>query len=99
MLDETQNEPTLVKVEFHDDNDGSVKVVEVLEGTKVTEAASKAGVMIPTLCHHPRLTPAGQCGLCVVAVEGGPTPTQLACSTSCRPNDEGSPMKVRSNAS
>ena len=87
-------EKPLVKVEFHDDNDGSVVSVEVPTGTKVTEAATKAGVYIPTLCHHPRLSPAGKCGVCVVSVEQGPTPTQLACSTVCRPNNDGSPMKV-----
>ena len=94
MVGEEVKESTIV-VEFHDDNDGSVTVVEVPEGTKVTEAAAKAGVVIPTLCHHPRLTPVGKCGLCVVAVEKGPTPTQLACSTVCRSNDDGAPMKVR----
>lgn len=87
-----------VRVEFYDDNLGSlsqaVAVADVPEGTKITEAASKAGVYIPTLCHHPRLTPVGKCGLCVVAVENGPTPTQLACSTVCRRNDDGTPMRV-----
>lgn len=39
----------LVKVEFHDDNDGSVTVVNVPEGTRITEAATKAAVYIPTL--------------------------------------------------
>jgi NADH-quinone oxidoreductase subunit G len=86
--------PPTVKVEFHDDNDGRVVAVDVPVGTKVTEAAAKAGMYIPTLCHHPRLSPVGKCGLCVVSVEHGPTPTQLACSTVCRPNDDGSPMKV-----
>ena len=86
--------PPMVKVQFHDDNDGSIVAVDVPVGTKVTEAATKAGVYIPTLCHHPRLSPVGKCGLCVVSVEKGPTPTQLACSTVCRPNDDGSPMKV-----
>eukprot|EP00977_Amphora_coffeiformis_P012102 scaffold2987_cov170-Amphora_coffeaeformis.AAC.37 len=109
-----------VTVEFHDDNDGSITLVKVPEGTKITEAATKAGVFIPTvrqlfggfasdartsvrsgnnpfrfpyfcqgdyllteplhldnipilqLCHHPRLPPAGKCGVCVVAVENGP---------------------------
>jgi iron only hydrogenase large subunit-like protein len=90
----------MVRVEFHDDNDGSVTVVDVPEGTKITEAATQANVYIPTLCHHPRLAPVGKCGLCVVSVENGPTPTQLACSTTCRPNGDGvgddlsSPMKV-----
>lgn len=31
----------LVKVEFHDDNDGTITVVNVPAGTKITEAASK----------------------------------------------------------
>ena len=88
------DQDSMVTVEFHDDNDGSITVVEVEEGTKVTEAATKAGVYIPTLCHHPRLSPVGKCGMCVVSVENGPTSTQLACSTFCRTNDDGSPMKV-----
>ena len=57
-----ENEELTVQVEFHDDNDGSVTTVEVPAGTKVTEAATKAGVYIPTLCHHPRLSPVGKCG-------------------------------------
>jgi NADP-reducing hydrogenase subunit HndD len=88
------NPPIMLKVEFHDDNDGSIVTVLVPEGTRLTDAAEKCGVKIPTLCHHPRLTPAGKCGVCVVAVEGGPTPTQLACSTVCRPTEDGSPLKV-----
>jgi NADH-quinone oxidoreductase subunit G len=87
-------EQDLIRVEFIDDNDGSTTIVDVPEGTKITEAATKAGVYIPTLCHHPRLSPVGKCGLCVVSVENGPTPTQLACSTACRRNDDGSHMKV-----
>lgn len=79
----------MVTVEFHDDNDGTITKVQVPEGTKVTEAATKAGVYIPTLCHHPRLTPVGKCGLCAIAVENGPTPVQLACSTACRVQQEG----------
>jgi hypothetical protein len=34
-------EDGLVKVEFHDDNDGTITVVNVPAGTKITEAASK----------------------------------------------------------
>ena len=86
--DDNDASTSMVTVEFHDDNDGSVTVVQVPEGTKLTEAATQAKVYIPTLCHHPRLSPVGKCGLCVVAVENGPTPTQLACSTACRPPDD-----------
>ena len=46
--------------------------VEVPEGTTILWAAKKANFNIPTLCHHPDLTPGGQCGLCVVEIEGIP---------------------------
>ncbi|MBN1262651.1 MAG: formate dehydrogenase subunit alpha, partial [Anaerolineae bacterium] len=39
-------------------------------GATVLEAARSAGIEIPTLCHHPDLTPTGGCRLCVVEVEG-----------------------------
>ncbi len=44
--------------------------VEVPAGSTVLEAAQAAGVVVPTLCHHPDLTPTGACRLCVVEVEG-----------------------------
>jgi formate dehydrogenase alpha subunit len=44
--------------------------VEVPEGTTVLEAAQKAEVYIPTLCHDPELKPYGACRLCVVEIEG-----------------------------
>ncbi|MCO4773973.1 MAG: (2Fe-2S)-binding protein, partial [Deltaproteobacteria bacterium] len=34
------------------------------------EAAQRLGVHIPTLCHDPRLDPAGACRACLVEVEG-----------------------------
>jgi iron only hydrogenase large subunit-like protein/ferredoxin len=92
--DEEDTSEKLITVIFVDDNDGTTTSVEVPEGTKITEAATKAGVNIPTLCHHPRLPPVGKCGLCVISVENGPTPNQLACSTACRLNDDGTPMTV-----
>jgi formate dehydrogenase major subunit len=49
------------------------KTIEVQEGTTVLEAAEAAGLYIPTLCHHPQLTPYGGCRLCMVEVEGAPT--------------------------
>ncbi|KAG7360942.1 hypothetical protein IV203_036041 [Nitzschia inconspicua] len=88
---------TLVPVVFVNDSDGATTSVEVPDGTKITEAATKAGVYIPTLCHHPRLPPIGKCGLCVISVENGPTPHQLACSTACRLNDDGTPMTIHVN--
>ena len=49
------------------------KTIEVQEGTTVLEAAGEAGVYVPTLCHHPQLTPYGGCRLCMVDVEGART--------------------------
>jgi len=47
--------------------------IEVKEGTTVLEAAEEAGLYVPTLCHHPQLTPYGGCRLCMVEVEGART--------------------------
>jgi formate dehydrogenase major subunit len=49
------------------------KTIDVQEGTTVLEAAEEAGVYIPTLCHHPQLTPYGGCRLCMVDIEGART--------------------------
>ncbi|MCK9229225.1 MAG: molybdopterin-dependent oxidoreductase [Syntrophales bacterium] len=40
--------------------------VSVEKGATILEAAEKAGVFIPTLCHDKRLAPFGSCRLCVV---------------------------------
>jgi formate dehydrogenase major subunit len=49
------------------------KPIEVQEGTTVLEAAEAAGVYVPTLCHHPQLTPYGGCRMCMVEIEGAKT--------------------------
>ena len=46
------------------------KTVKARSGMTVLEAAQAAGVYIPTLCHHPYLSPSGSCRLCAVEVEG-----------------------------
>ncbi|MDD5772956.1 MAG: molybdopterin-dependent oxidoreductase [bacterium] len=46
------------------------KKISVPKGTKIIEAAKKAGIDIPHLCHHTGLEPFGGCRLCVVEVEG-----------------------------
>lgn len=43
--------------------------VEVTEGMSVLDAARKAGISIPTLCHHEALEPFGGCRLCMVEIE------------------------------
>jgi len=44
--------------------------ITAIPGQTVLEAAHTAGVYIPHLCHHPILSHAGECKLCVVEVEG-----------------------------
>lgn len=56
------------------------KKIQVDDGTRILEAAEKAGIEIPTLCHHEDLTPAGTCGMCIVEIEGDPS-YRRACMT------------------
>ncbi len=42
--------------------------VEVDRGTPVLAAARKAGIQMPTLCHHDLLKPYGSCRLCMVEI-------------------------------
>lgn len=37
----------------------------------ILETAEAHGIAIPTLCHDPRLTPSGRCGLCLVELADG----------------------------
>jgi NADH:ubiquinone oxidoreductase subunit E/ferredoxin len=46
------------------------KEVEGFEGMTVLQAAEKAGISIPTLCHHKDFIPTGACRICVVELEG-----------------------------
>ena len=56
------------------------KEVKAHEGMTVLEAAQKAGIHIPTLCHHENLEPYGGCRLCMVEVEkGGRTSLVVSC--------------------
>jgi NADH-quinone oxidoreductase subunit G len=45
------------------------KKVRAPKGTLLIVAAQNAGIDIPYFCHHPRLTPAGACRMCLVKVE------------------------------
>ena len=45
--------------------------VSVQVGTTILEAGRKAGVQIPTLCHHPALEPYGVCRVCIVELKRG----------------------------
>lgn len=46
------------------------KAVPFEEGDTIMEAAARAGVYIPHLCHNPEFTPHGSCKLCTVKVNG-----------------------------
>ncbi len=60
-------------------------------GTTVLQAAQKAGIRIPTLCHHPDLVVRAVCRICMVEVKGART-LQAACAL---PAAEG--MEVQTN--
>lgn len=66
------------RVMFHLTIDGQPVVAR--EGQTILEAARMARIRIPTLCYLERLEPIGACRLCVVEVEGTPTPV-TACTT------------------
>jgi NADH:ubiquinone oxidoreductase subunit E/NAD-dependent dihydropyrimidine dehydrogenase PreA subunit len=51
---------------IHIDN----KEIEAYEGMTILQAAEKAGITIPTLCHHRDFIPSGSCRICVVELEG-----------------------------
>jgi NADH-quinone oxidoreductase chain G len=59
----------------------------------VYEAATEAGIHIPTFCHHEKLVPVGACRMCLVEIEG-----VLGLQTSCTtPVREGMVVKVHSS--
>ena len=46
------------------------KPIPFAEGDTIMDAATRAGVYIPHLCHNPELIPQGNCKLCEVKVNG-----------------------------
>lgn len=55
--------------------------MRVDEGTTVLEAAREMGIVIPTLCYHPGLSPYGACRLCVVeVVKAGGSSLEASCT-------------------
>lgn len=56
------------------------KTADVPEGITVLDAAKRLHISIPTLCHHPKLTPFGGCRLCLVEIKGIPRPV-TSCTT------------------
>ncbi len=66
-------------------------VTLTIDGMKVTvrklstvlDAARKLDIPIPTLCHHPELSPFGGCRLCIVEVQGMARPV-AACTAMAK---------------
>ncbi|WP_321490349.1 [FeFe] hydrogenase, group A [uncultured Hyphomonas sp.] len=60
--------------------------VELDKGGTLLDAARKAGIHIPTLCHYPGLPSHSVCRMCLVEVEGEQKP-QPACTTLAKQGD------------
>jgi predicted molibdopterin-dependent oxidoreductase YjgC len=56
-------------------------------GETMLEVARRNGIEIPTLCHDPRLEPAGACRTCLVEVSGSRR-LMPACATPCADGQE-----------
>jgi bidirectional [NiFe] hydrogenase diaphorase subunit len=68
--------------------------VRAKEGETVLQAAERAGIAIPTLCHHEKLQSYGACRICTVEAEtGGRTRLIAAC---VYPVEENLVVKTRS---
>lgn len=61
--------------------------VEVPQDYTIIQAAEKAGVHIPVLCHDARLNPFGACRVCLIEAVGNPR-MMTACTTPVTPNME-----------
>lgn len=57
------------------------KQVTATEGMTVLDAARRAGIPIPTVCHHEKLEPFGGCRLCTVEMEAGGRASLVAACT------------------
>ncbi|TAK84167.1 MAG: 2Fe-2S iron-sulfur cluster binding domain-containing protein [Betaproteobacteria bacterium] len=71
------------------------KEVAASEDMTILDAARRAGIPIPTVCHHEKLEPFGGCRLCTVEAEaGGRTSLVAACT---HPVQQGLVVKTKSN--
>lgn len=69
------------------------QTVHAYSGQTILEAATEAGIGIPTLCHHPALPAHGGCRMCVVEIE-----KQRALQPSCTfPVAEGLVVSTKSS--
>lgn len=56
------------------------RTITAEQGATVLHAALSAGIKIPTLCYHAKLTPFGGCRMCIVEIAGIPRPV-TSCTT------------------
>lgn len=57
------------------------KSAEARDGQSILEVARRAGIDIPAMCYDPRIKPTGDCGLCIVELDGADAPVK-ACVTA-----------------
>jgi len=67
--------------------------ISVKKGATILDAATRAGIKIPTLCHLKSCTPTGACRMCIVEVEGA---RNLVASCT-NPVAEGMKIQTHSN--
>jgi NADH dehydrogenase/NADH:ubiquinone oxidoreductase subunit G len=70
------------------------KEVVAAEGTTLLDAATAAGIAIPTLCHHEKLEPYGGCRVCIVEVDN--RGRKMLAASCAYPAEEGLVVKTRS---
>jgi NADH-quinone oxidoreductase subunit G len=61
--------------------------VTVPKGTRIIDAAARAGVTVPHYCYHPGLSAPAQCRMCLVEVKGAPK-LMPACVTQVAEGNE-----------
>ena len=69
------------------------KIINTKEGTTVLQAAQKAGINIPTLCHDDKLEPYGACRFCMVEVEKNNRKKLVA--SCCYPAEKGLVVRTK----
>lgn len=58
------------------------KKVEARDGETILDLATREGIHIPTLCHHPAVEPTGACRMCLVefSMNNGPKKITSSCT-------------------
>ena len=75
--------------------------VEVDGAMTLIQACEVAGIEVPRVCYHERLSIAGNCRMCLVEVVGGPPTPAASCAMQVRdlrPGPEGQPPVVKTSS-